>query len=176
MINKLILCACVLLVACQSDKKSNNVQYNDDAPIQDVMIIGASLCADKNGTAHSMGIKKDCVPGRTLMSVESIDYDYRIIFLQLGTNDIGRGVSSEDYKSKLESLMRDNIICILPNEQQGVHTEDHRQAMRDTCPIVVDPVYDCAVSIGDPDGVHYIEQDYIALSECLNAYGVKATS
>jgi hypothetical protein len=156
------------MVACQSDKKSNNVQYNDDAAIQDVIMIGDSLCADKNGTAHLMSIKKDCVSGRTLMSVDSIDYNYRIIYLALGTNDIGQEVSAEDYREKLESIMSDNIICILPNERQDIETQDHRQAMIDTCPSFVDPVYDCAVSIGNNDGVHYIEQDYIALSECLS--------
>ncbi len=172
MINRIIICFCVLLVGCQSNNKSNNVRFNNSAEIDDVIMIGDSLCADKNGTAHLMGIKKDCVPGRPLMSVDSIDYNYRIIYLALGTNDIGQGVSAEDYREKLESLMSDNIVCILPNERQGFETQEHRQAMVDACPSYIDPVYDCAVSIGDNDGVHYIEQDYIALSSCLNAYSI----
>ena len=168
MINKLILCACVLLIGCNSDKKNNS--SSDNKPqIDDVIMNGDSLCDDKyNSTPVLMGIQSDCVGGRPLMAIDSIDYNYRVIFLALGTNDIWQSVSVEDYREKLESLMSDNIVCILPNERQDMETQEHRHAMIDTCHSFVDPVYDCAVSIGNPDGVHYIEQDYIALSSCLN--------
>ncbi len=144
-------------------------QFNDNATITDVIMYGDSLCASTVSTPHIMEIKKDCVAGRTLQSLEPIDYDHRIIFLALGINDIIQGISSDDYKIKLELITSQNMICVLPNKHPTIDSVDHRQAMIEVCELYIDPVSDCGVTVGDPDGVHYFTEDYEALATCLSA-------
>jgi len=162
----LIIMASVVLSGCAKDLTD---RFNDNATVTDVIMYGDSLCASTVSTPHIMDIKKDCVAGRTLQSLEPIDYDHRVIFLALGINDIIQGVSSDDYKIKLESVASQNMICVLPNTHPVINSVDHRLAMIEVCELYIDPVSDCGVTVGDPDGVHYFTEDYEALATCLSA-------
>ena len=157
-----------LLTACFFDEKSKRVRFNYSAKITDVIMYGDSLCTDRNSAPHLMGIKKDCINGRTLLDLDPIDYDHRVIFLALGINDIRQGISSEEYKNKLTSVIAENIICVLPNKHPSLYSEDHRLVAIEVCEMYIDPVSDCDVSIGHSDGIHYISEDHESLAACLS--------
>ena len=161
----LILMLSLLVIGCAKNKRD---QFNDSATITDVIMYGDSLCVSTVSTPHIMDIKKDCVIGRTLQSLDVIDYDHRVIFLALGINDIIQGVTSDEYREKLESLVSENMICVLPNIHPVIDSVDHRQAAIEVCDMYIDPVSDCDVSIGHSDGVHYIGEDYRSLATCLS--------
>jgi hypothetical protein len=165
--NKVILIVIVSFIIFGCAKKLKD-QFNDQATITDVIMYGDSLCVSTRSTPHIMGIKKDCVYGRSLIELETIDYDHRTIFMALGINDIIQGVSSDQYKEKLEAIVSDNMICILPNIHPTIPSVDHRQVAIEVCSMYIDPVSDCGVSIGNSDGVHYYSEDYQALARCLS--------
>jgi len=170
MFNKHILSMLMvmLLAGCLYDDKDKRVRFNHQATVTDVIMYGDSLCSDTKSTPHILSINKDCVNGRALLELDFIDYNHRIIFLALGTNDIRKGISSDQYKDKLESVMAENMICILPNIIPNIDSVSHRLAAIDVCEVYIDPVADCEVTIQHADGIHYGTGDYEALAACLS--------
>jgi len=171
MFNKQVLTIfmAMLLAGCFFDEDDKRVRFNHSAKITDVIMYGDSLCTDTSSTPHIMSINKDCVNGRALLELDFIDYRHRIILLALGTNDIRKGITSEKYQEKLESVMTENMICILPNIIPNIYSEDHRLAAIEVCEVYIDPVSDCNVKIEHEDGIHYGAGDYEALAVCLSA-------
>ncbi len=162
------LCLVVLTTGCLFEGKEKRIRFNHNANITDVIMYGDSLCTDKGSTPHIMSIRKDCKNGRTLLELAPIDYNYRVIFLALGTNDIRQGITAVEYKEKLKSIIAENIICVLPNPIPNISSDDHRLAAIEVCGMYIDPTSDCNVSIGNPDGIHYISEDYESLAACLS--------
>ncbi len=171
MFNKqiLIIFIVMLLAGCFFYEDDKRVRFNHSAKNTDVIMYGDSLCTDTNSTPHIMSINKDCINGRTLLELDFIDYSHRIIFLALGTNDIRQGITSAKYQEKLESVMTENIICVLPNNIPNIYSEDHRLAAIEVCEVYIDPVSDCSVKVEHADGIHYGVGDYESLAVCLSA-------
>jgi len=171
MLNKqiLIIFVVMLLTGCFFNEHEERLRFNHSAKITDVIMYGDSLCTDTNSTPHIMSIKKDCINGRTLFELDFIDYSHRVIFLALGTNDIRQGITSDKYQEKLESVMTENMICVLPNNIPNIDSEDHRLAAIEVCEVYIDPVSDCNVTVEHADGIHYGSGDYESLAVCLSA-------
>ena len=166
MINKLIICFCVLLVGCENEKDVS-ISRNQDAEYKNIIMYGDSLCAENNSAADKLSIMKNCKSGRKLVDGFDFNQDYNYIILALGTNDIIKQTDIKRFTEKASYLAAKSDLCILPNINQKKDSEMYIDALSNVCEAYLSPVDDCAVSIGNPDGVHYIEQDYIALSECI---------
>jgi len=153
--------------------------YNYDIKHQDVLYVGDSLCykafdtdtgidgiyenEDYQRTAQAMtGIKSNCVPGRKLMDITSIQSN-RIVFLALGTNDVGK-TNINDFRARYQDLVynteADIMYCVLPAKKIGnKDSSEYRQVIEETCANVINPA-DYGVKFRAKDGVHMTELDH----------------
>jgi len=169
-----ILLSALLLTGCISEEHDYRVLHPD------VAYVGDSLCHhvwdtekdikgirendDDEETAQNMaGIVSMCVRGRKAVDVESLPDGYRVLFLALGTNDVGRTPIETfrlHYQTLVYNVEAENLYCVLPNKTvNGVDSEPYRDVIRETCANVIDPL-SYGVRFRAKDGVHMVKKDH----------------
>lgn len=158
--------------------------YNPDIIHPDIVYVSDSRCAEvwdtgtkynelyddeaKQRTAQNeVGIVSFCKKRRKLMDINELPKGYRMLFLDLGTNDVIGGVPVDTFKQHYYNLISNSdaeiIYCVLPNYViLGRNAEPYRDAIRELCgDMVVDP-RDYGVLYRAKDTVHMIDKDHKA--------------
>lgn len=168
-----ILLFCLLLTGCIVDEYDYRITHRD------TVYTGDSLCwkvfdtdtgisgiyenEDWMKTAERMlGIVINCVPGRKTTDIDQLP-EGRIGIIAMGTNDVGRTPIDEfrlQYQLLIDSTDYEHLYCVLPNRViLGVDAEPYRQAIREICANVIDPL-DYGVMYRAKDTVHMTEYDH----------------
>lgn len=163
MIKVMIAVSFLCLSACVPTIASPQAVIEIGNPHEDVIYIGDSLCAGKylSGglTAQEQaGIGRDCKAGRKLVEYGALPAGYRVIFLALVTNDVGR-TPIDTYRADLQGkLLSTNatVYCVLPTSPiGGADSSAYRAVMLEECANTIDP-YQYGVDQGfTADGYHW---------------------
>jgi hypothetical protein len=159
-------------------------EYDYKITHPDVMYVGDSLCykvwdtdsgidgvyknEDYLKTAErEAGIVIDCVPGRKATDIEALPErsngePWRVIFVALGTNDVGKTDIDEfrlQYQILIDNADYETLYCVLPNIRiKGKDAKPYRQVILETCSNVIDPL-DHGVRFRAKDTVHKTKAD-----------------
>ena len=171
---KAIIIAALLLTGCITKE----FDYSITRP--DVVYIGDSLCwrvfDTDNGikdvyereeykrTAQAqLGMVSNCVPGRRAQDLKELPKGYRIGFLALGSNDVGKYPVEQfaaNYQALVDSSDYDTLYCVLPAKSFfGVSAKAHRDAIISICPNVIDPL-EHGIGFRADDTVHMDLKDH----------------
>jgi len=164
-----ILIIIAFLAACSggggSDTETTTIKTE---PLQTVIFYGDSIGKQLEESEDRPDFVYDTRPGRELMALtfepESIrkntviDYNYDVIYIELGTNDRGNEVAAELHLIQLLEGYQDKIICVLPMTQRGEEIP-FRLVMIEHCNNTIDPLAFGVYPLNDSDTVHLSDTD-----------------
>lgn len=116
---------------------------------------------------EQVGASFDCVAGRQLVNAE-IPEGFGHYILNLGGNDRIQRVDIDQFRVKVQEIMRPNMVCILPYLENKQDPWEYREVLMQECTDYIDPIV-IGVTIG-ADGVHYDKNGQDVMAEYLKTY------
>jgi len=177
--NKLLtILACILML--QGCIQNN---YNPDIIYPDIVYVSDSKCAevwdtrDKYGDLYDneaeqrtaqnqVGVVSHCKKGRKAMDIVALPEGFKTVFLDLGTNDVGRvdiDTFTLHYQMLVDNSDAEIVYCVLPNHVVNGHNSlVYRDAITEICGDHTIDTADYGVMFRAKDGVHLTKKDHDA--------------